>query len=151
MAHPPLQRHAPGGPRAVASLVRAALLARDDRLRAPRIAVCHHDLWHDNLLRSEHGRLSGVLDIAHLELTDPTHDFAAPRYSGDAFMTELIAAYRAAGGRFDADDQYRADRFFEGREFGGLAWAIEHDKQSEIDAAIGKLVNGPLLRHPGRG
>ncbi len=60
-------------------------------------------------------------------MTDPVHDFAAPRYFGDAFMSELITAGRAAGGRFDADDEYRAGRFFEGREFGGLAWAIEHE------------------------
>ena len=65
-------------------------------MRASRIAVCHHDLWHHNLLRSEAGRLSGVLDMAHLEVTDPAHDFAAPRHFGDAVTIELIAAYRAA-------------------------------------------------------
>jgi aminoglycoside phosphotransferase (APT) family kinase protein len=119
--------------------------ARDDRLRAPRRAVGHHDLWHHNLLRSDAGRLSGVLDMAHLEVADPAHDFAAPRYFGDACMVDLITAYRAAGGRFDADDRYRAARFFEAREFGGLAWAIEHHDQPEIDAAIGKILSGPLL------
>ncbi len=37
---------------------------RDRRLRGARIAVCHHDLCHHNLLRSEAGHLSGVLDMA---------------------------------------------------------------------------------------
>jgi hypothetical protein len=122
-----------------------AALAADDRVRTPRLAVCHHDLWHDNLLRSESGRLSGVLDIAHVELGDPAHDFPAPRYFGDAFMAELISAYRAEGGDFDAGDEYRAQRFHEGREFGGLAWAIKHNDDREVEDAIEKILRGPIL------
>lgn len=119
--------------------------AADHRMGTPRLAVCHHDLWHDNLLRSESGRLSGVLDIAHVELGDPAHDFPAPRYFGDAFMAELVSAYRVAGGRLDADDEYRAQRFHEGREFGGLAWAIEHNDDREVEDAIEKIIRGPIL------
>lgn len=123
-----------------------AAFAADERMRSTRRVVCHHDLWHDNLLRSAAGRLSGVLDIAHVEIGDPAHDFPAPRYFGDSFMAELIAAYRDAGGDFDAYDRYRADRFYEGREFGGLAWAIEHDDEGEIESAIVKILRGPILR-----
>jgi aminoglycoside phosphotransferase (APT) family kinase protein len=119
--------------------------AGDTRMATRRLAACHHDLWHDNLLRSDTGRLSGVLDLAHVEVGDPAHDFAAPRYFGDAFMRELIAAYRDAGGRFGPNDAYRAERFFEARELGGLAWAIEHDDAAGIDDAIEKIRRGPLL------
>ncbi len=119
--------------------------ASDDRMRTARVAVCHHDLWHDNLLRSPEGRLSGVLDIAHVEIADPAHDFAAPRYFGDRTMSELIAAYRDGGGHFDGGDEHRAQRYFEAREFGGLAWVIEHDDNAEIDGAIEKIKRGPLL------
>lgn len=119
--------------------------AADHRMHTHRLAVCHHDLWHDNLLRSESGRLSGVLDIAHVEVTDPAHDFSAPRYFGAEFMAELISAYRSAGGRFEDGDAYRAQRFHEGREFGGLAWAIEHDDKREVDDAIEKVRRGPLV------
>jgi aminoglycoside phosphotransferase (APT) family kinase protein len=122
-----------------------AAFAADERMRTARFAVCHHDLWHDNLLRSSSGRLSGVLDIAHVEVGDPAHDFPAPRYFGEAFMLELIFAYRNAGGTFDAGGEYRAKRFHEGREFGGLAWAVEHDDAAETDAAIEKIVRGPLF------
>jgi len=122
-----------------------ASYAADARMRTERLAVCHHDLWHDNLLRSPEGRLSGVLDIAHVEVGDPAHDFAAPRHFGEAFMSELIAAYRSAGVRFDGDDEYRARRFYEGREFGGLAWAIEHHDVEEIEDSIEKIRRGPVL------
>jgi macrolide phosphotransferase len=123
-----------------------ATLTADERMRSERRAVCHHDLWHDNLVRSASGRLSGVLDIAHVEIGDPAHDFAAPRYFGDAFMIELVAAYRDEGGDFDIADEYRSHRFYEGREFGGLAWAIEHDDEPEIDDAIEKILRGPICR-----
>ncbi len=112
------------------------------------LAVCHHDLWHDNLLRSASGRLSGVLDIAHVEVSDPAHDFSAPHYFGEAFMAELIFAYRADGGKLDVSDAYRAQRFHEGREFGGLAWAIEHNDEREVDDAIEKIVLSPLFVDP---
>jgi aminoglycoside phosphotransferase (APT) family kinase protein len=121
-----------------------AVFSPDVRMRTARIAVCLHDLWHENLLRSESGGLSGVLDIAHVEISDPAHDFAAPRYFGERFA-DVISGYRSAGGRFDADDRYRADRFHEGREFGGLAWAIEHDDAPEIEASVQKIIEGPIL------
>ena len=114
-------------------------------MQPPRLACCHHDLWHDNLLRSPSGRLTGVLDIAHVEVGDPAHDFPAPRYFGDPFMEKLLAAYRAAGGAFDVSDEYRGQRFHEGREFGGLAWAIEHDDDREVDVAVEKITRGPLF------
>jgi aminoglycoside phosphotransferase (APT) family kinase protein len=121
------------------------VLAADARMASRRVAVCHHDLWHDNLLISETGRLCGVLDLAHVELSDPAHDFGAPRYFGEAFMTELIAAYRAGDGQFGAEDRYRARRFYEGREFGGLAWAIEHSNEREIEEAVAKVRKGPVV------
>ena len=114
-------------------------------MQMARMAVCHHDLWHDNLLRSQSGHLSGVLDIAHVEVSDPAHDFAAPRYFGDSFMADLLSAYTLAGGQFDAEDEYRAQRFYEGREFGGLAWAVEHNDTQEIEESIEKILHGPIL------
>ena len=119
-------------------------LAVDARMRTARVAVCHHDLWHDNLLSSA-GRLSGVLDLAHVELSDPAHDFAAPRYFGEDFMAALLDAYRSAGGLHDADDEHRAARYYEAREFGGLAWAVEHDDAREMSDSIQKIVDGPIL------
>lgn len=122
-----------------------ASVAADNRMHTDRRAVCHHDLWHDNLLRSESGRLSGVLDIAHVEVSDPAHDFAAPRYFGDTFVAELVVGYRAGGGHFDAGVEYRAEHFHEAREFGGLAWAIEHNDGPEVEDAIQKIMRGPVL------
>ena len=123
-------------------------LSADRRMQTDRLAVCHHDLWHDNLLRSATGRLSGVLDIAHVEVGDPAHDFSAPRYFGEAFTAEVASSYVAGGITFDVSDEYRAQRFHEGREFGGLAWAVEHDDEREVDEAIEKILHWPLFKDP---
>lgn len=143
---------------ALAGRIEAAALARlelwwagfgaDDRMHTARRAVCHHDLWHENLLRSDSGRLGGVLDMAHLEVSDPAHDFGAPWYFGDRVLLDLRGAYLSAGGRFDAEDRYRAERFHEAREFGGLAWAIEHDDAAETEESVQKLLEGPILTRP---
>ena len=85
-------------------------LATDSRMRHGPLTVCHHDLWHDNLLMETDGRLSAVLDWSDVEIGDPGRDFSAPRYFGAAFMDHLIDAYVAAGGTFDAATAYRAGR-----------------------------------------
>ncbi len=121
--------------------------ASDARMVSERSTVCHHDLWLDNLLCSDAGRLAGVLDLAHIEIGDPAHDFSAPGYFGAAFMRRLVASYRSSGGRFEPDEAHRARRFHEAREFGGLAWALEHDDADEVAVAIGKIRGGPIL-HP---
>ncbi len=120
-------------------------LANDSGMQHGPLAVCHHDLWHDNLLMQADGHLSGVLDWSHVEIGDPAHDFAAPRHFGSTFMDHLSDAYVAAAGTFDAATVYRARRFWEGREFGGIAWAVEHDDADELAEGIEKLRRGPLL------
>jgi aminoglycoside phosphotransferase (APT) family kinase protein len=117
----------------------------DAGMQTRRVAVCHHDLWHDNLLKSEDGRLSGVLDIAHVEVGDPAHDFAAPHYFGEVRLAEVIDSYRQHGGTYDAGDEHRARRYYQAREFGGLAWAIEHHDADEITDSIDKISRGSVV------
>jgi macrolide phosphotransferase len=119
--------------------------ASDGRMATARRTVCHHDLWHENLLRLESGRLAGVLDLAHVEIADPAQDFAAPRHFGEAFFERLVAAYVDAGGKFGEGEAHRAWRYWEAREFGGLAWAIEHDEEREVEEGVRKILAGPLF------
>jgi aminoglycoside phosphotransferase (APT) family kinase protein len=121
-------------------------IASDGRMATARRTVCHHDLWHENLLRRESGGLAGVLDLAHVEIADPAQDFAAPRHFGEAFFERLVAAYVDAGGKFGEGEAHRAWRYWEAREFAGLAWAIENDEQGEVEEGVGKILAGPLFR-----
>ena len=125
------------------------VLHQDGRMVPHEVRVCHHDLWHGNLLIDDTQGLSGVLDWAHVEIGDPAHDFAAPRYFGERFFGWVVNAYVANGGSFGAEERHRAQAYWEGREFGGIAWAIEHDDDTELAEGIRKLRSGPVFMASG--
>ena len=93
----------------------------------------------------ESGELAGVLDWAHVEIGDKAHDFAATRYFGERFRRWLIDAYLDNSGSFGPGERYRTQKYWEGREFGGIAWAIENSDDQELNEGIQKLKRGPLF------
>lgn len=112
----------------------------------PNNSVCHHDLWHENLLVDKAGHLAGVLDWSHIEIGDPASDFAAIHHFGPRLTAQFIDEYRSAGGTLDDAALQRVRIHWEGRHLGGLAWAIENDDKVETEAGVEKLLKGPLLR-----
>ena len=120
-------------------------LASDSRMLAYRPSVCHHDLWYENLLVDLSGHLSGVLDWSHVEIGDPAHDFAAIHHFGEELTVRFVEEYRAAGGTITDDDSHRIRRYWEGRELGALAWAIENDDEIAKMDFIHKLLEGPIF------
>lgn len=110
-----------------------------------QLTVCHHDLWHENLLVDANGHLAGVLDWSHIEIGDPAQSFAAIHHFGPSLVDQFIDAYRAAGGVLTDDDLRRIRIHWEGRHLGALAWAIENNVEEEIENGIRKLQTGPLL------
>ena len=119
---------------------------QDTNLGVGSFSVCHHDLWQENLLMNSDGRLSGVLDWAHTEISDRAHDFAAINHFGSQFTENVIRAYREVGGSFSDEERHRMDMFWAAREFGGLAWAVEHDQHNEIMDGVRKIKSGPLFQ-----
>ncbi len=81
---------------------------------------------------------------------DPAQDFATLRHSGDAFSDDVLASYARAGGKVDDDLLARRDWHWECREIVGIAVALRADDPSEIDDAVAKLMNGPVMTssHP---
>ena len=115
-------------------------------LQMDRLAVCHHDLWHENLLIGPGGRLTGVLDWSHIELGDAAHDFAAVHDFGEPFLRSVVRSYRCAGGHFEYAEHQRARLYWEGRVFGKLAWAIEHGDAVAVDETVRKIRSGSPQR-----
>lgn len=111
----------------------------------PSNSICHHDLWHENLLVDEAGHLAAVLDWSHIETGDPAHDFAAIHHFGPKLTAQLINEYRSAGGHLDNDALRRIQLYWEARHLGGLAWAIENHDEVETEVGVEKLLKGPLL------
>jgi aminoglycoside phosphotransferase (APT) family kinase protein len=100
----------------------------------------HGDPWYGNVLVDEQGRLAGVIDWEGLDLGDPAWEATAQMYLGAAFVERFLDAYGA-----DDAFRYRARRFAELREFGGVRRAVEADDQEELEDAVRKLMSSPML------
>lgn len=112
----------------------------DPRLRAYSSAVCHGDLWYENVLADGGARtVTAVLDFENVAIGDPAQDFATQLYLGEAFATRVIAAYGLLGGKVDADFHYRVQRLWELREAG------MPEDPTEFPDQVRKLRAGPIL------
>jgi aminoglycoside 2''-phosphotransferase len=125
------------------SLVRwAAEVAGDRDLDEFRPALCHRDLWFENLLvDGEPPGLVGVLDWEGARIGDPARDLAVQFHFGEAFAESVIGRY----GSPDPGFRRRIGRFWELREFGGLQWALEQQDEAELADSLAKLRAGPIL------
>lgn len=120
-------------------------LEGDKNMFTDRIAVCHHDLWHGNLLVDPIGHLAGVLDWSHCEVGDPANDFAAIYHFGDELAQLFIDEYKNQGGSVSVDDMHRISKFWQSRELGRIAWAIENDDQEEVSEGVHRLRRGTIF------
>ncbi len=105
-------------------------LAGDPAFPATDRAICHHDVWHDNILVDEHGRLAGILDWEHVDWSDPAHDLAPLLHFGESFFETAIAAYGEAGGRYDDDIAHRVECYWPARALGGLSFSLRHETET---------------------
>ena len=126
------------------------LLADEAMTRYP-LAVCHGDLWYENILVERAGgpeadhRVTAVLDWENASVGDPARDFATQLHLGAPFADRVIAAYRAVGGEFDAGFEHRLRRHWELREFDGIRFAVRQADAAEFEDAVRKLRRGPIL------
>ncbi len=114
-------------------------LAGDPAFPATDRAICHHDVWHDNILVDEHGRLAAVLDWEHVDWSDPAHDLAPLLHFGEPFFETAVAAYREAGGRHDDGVAYRVERYWPARALGGLSFSLRHETEAEVLDQVRKV------------
>ena len=127
--------------RSLARWVREVAADRD--LDHYRPALCHGDLWFENLLvAGEPLRLVGVLDWEAARIGDPAQDLDVQLYLGEPFAGSVMAGY----GVEESNLPHRVQRFWELREFGGLQWALEQRDRVELEDSLAKLRAGPILR-----
>ena len=121
------------------------------------LAVCHGDLWYENILVERADapgpdlRATGVLDWENASVGDPARDFATLFHLGAPFAERVIAAYRAVGGEFDTGFEHRLGRHWELREFDGTRFAVRQGDTAEFADGVPKLRQGPVLGGPRRG
>jgi aminoglycoside phosphotransferase (APT) family kinase protein len=124
-------------------------LLADPELERFAPVLLHGDPWYGNILLATDGRrLAGVLDFGRAHIGDPAQDFAALRSLGPAFVSRTFDVYRGLGQRPGANFARRSDRYWQQRDFGGLADAIRTDDRDEIEDSLRKLRTGPVLAVP---
>lgn len=142
---PPLREVLPAAEyRAIDSWWNALL--NDASMRNYEPVLHHGDFWHGNMLvDDDKTQIVGLIDFEDAAAGDPAQDIATLLHFGRAFAEQALTAYRRCGGILDDSVLYRAQRLWELREFSGIGMAIQTTNQSEFEAAITKLRNGPLL------
>lgn len=107
--------------------------------------VQHGDLWYGNLL-VEGERVVGLLDFEEVGTGDPALDFVPQLYLGEWFLRRVQEAYQKEGGAAGGDAfEHRLRRLWGLREFGGLAYSIQHNDRAEFADSIEKIRKGPIL------
>ncbi len=109
--------------------------------------VQHGDLWFENLL-AQGDQITGLLDFENLTIGDPAQDFVPQLYLGETFLRWVIDGYQQAGGQLDPGFDDRLRQLWAVREFGGVAYALDHDL-AEMPDALAKIRRGPLLNPAG--
>lgn len=120
-------------------------LLADASMRDNSPVVQHGDLWYGNLL-VEGERVVGLLDFEEVGTGDPALDFVPQFYLGEWFLRRVQEAYQKEGGAAGGDAfEHRLRRLWGLREFGGLAYSIQHNDRVEFADSIEKIRKGPIL------
>lgn len=105
----------------------------------------HGDLWFGNTLVDDHGSLIGVVDWDRLGVGDPALDLALQRHAGVECEQTVLDRYRLRGAPLDLATRRRMQRYWELREFDGIAQAVMMNDEMELRDSLGKLRAGPVL------
>lgn len=120
-------------------------LLADESMSAYTPVVQHGDLWYGNLL-VDGDRVVGLLDFEEVGIGDPALDFVPQLYLGEWFLRQVLEAYHQMGGAAGGDAfEHRLRRLWGLREFGGLAYSIQHNDRVEFADSIEKIRKGPIL------
>ncbi len=124
----------------------------DDAMRRYTPALCHGDLWYENILVDDRGAadngattVAGGVDFECAAVGDPARDFATQLHLGAPFARVVVRAYRELGGVLDDGVEHRVRRWWEAREFDGLRFALRHDDAAEFRDALAKVRASPIL------
>jgi aminoglycoside phosphotransferase (APT) family kinase protein len=121
-------------------------VSTDSSLNSYEPALCHGDLWYENILVDEQsGRVIGVLDFENAAVGDRARDFATQLHLGPDFAQQVVAEYRKAGGTLEEGIEHRMDVWWTLRELDGLDFALRTNDRVELDDAMLKLRRGPVL------
>ena len=108
--------------------------------------VLHGDLWYENILVDEPVHtVTGILDFEAMVIGDAAADFASLLYLGKPFVAQVLQFYADATGSLDENFVHRLNRWWELRDFGGIAYSVQYNDAAELADSIRKICEGPIL------
>jgi aminoglycoside 2''-phosphotransferase len=102
--------------------------------------LIHGDPWSENILLKETlDGVAGVVDFETVRLGDVAQDFAAQKYLGPSFLSQVMEHYQALGGELDQHFAIRLQGWSMLRELSGLRYAIRYPAAGELVDSLEKV------------
>jgi aminoglycoside phosphotransferase (APT) family kinase protein len=102
--------------------------------------LIHGDLWGENIILNEKlDHVVGIIDFESLTVGDVAQDFAAQKYLGQDFLSQIIEYYREFGGDLGTQFLSRLQDHSMLRELEGLRYAIRYPESGELQDCLGKV------------
>ncbi len=118
----------------------------DEEMQNYHPVLQHGDLWYENILVDEPARtITGILDFEAMAIGDAAADFASLLYLGEPFVAQVLQFYAEAAGSLDENFVHRLNRWWQLRDFGGIAFSVRYDDAAELADSIRKIREGPIL------
>ena len=114
--------------------------------------LIHGDPWGENVILNEtlHG-IAGVIDFETVAVGDVAQDFAAQKYLGANFLSQILEDYQRSGGELDHHFTLRLQDWCMLRELRGLHYAVKYPASDELGDALQKVRSElGLIRDGGR-
>jgi aminoglycoside phosphotransferase (APT) family kinase protein len=104
--------------------------------------LIHGDPWGENIILNETLRgVVGVIDFETVAVGDVAQDFAAQKYLGKEFLSQIIELYQSLGGELGHHFTLRLQDWSMVRELRGLHYAIKYPASGELVDALQKVRN----------
>ena len=102
--------------------------------------LIHGDPWGENIILDETlNRVVGVVDFEAVSIGDVAQDFAAQKYLGADFLSQVIEGYQKSGGELEDDFALRLRDWSMLRELRGLRYAIRYPESGELLESLQKV------------
>jgi aminoglycoside phosphotransferase (APT) family kinase protein len=112
----------------------------------PSPKLIHGDPWAENIILNEKlDHLVGIIDFESVTIGDVAQDFAAQKYLGRDFLSQVIQYYSEFGGDLGSQFLGRLQDHSMLRELRGLRYAIRYPESGELEDCLGKVRSELLL------
>jgi aminoglycoside phosphotransferase (APT) family kinase protein len=102
--------------------------------------LIHGDPWGENIILNETlNGIVGVVDFETVSIGDIAQDFAAQKYLGPDFLSQVIESYQQLGGELENHFATRLQGWSMLRELKGLRYAIRYPGSNELVDSLQKV------------